>query len=144
AIYWRLTHSRPGRSSDPYPVTADFEKAKDEKLAAVDRAAISAAGYAVDGKGWLVRAGQRLSIPVANGGDESDGDDGNSLSSPLLDMEAEGGRDEGGRDEGSRDAGGVVANRTGGRAISHGNLAENASPGVDSLDDGGPNTPSTG
>jgi hypothetical protein len=57
-----MTHPHPGRSSKLYPATADFEKTRDEKLSAVDHAAISAAGYAVDGKGWLVPAKKRLPV----------------------------------------------------------------------------------
>lgn len=56
AVFWRITHVHPGRSSKLYPVTADLEKARNEKLPAVNHTAIFAAGYAVDGKGWLVPA----------------------------------------------------------------------------------------
>lgn len=56
AIFWRVTHGRPGRSADLYPLAADFEKIKDNDLPAADQAAISAAGYVVDGKGWLALA----------------------------------------------------------------------------------------
>jgi len=61
AILWRVTHGRPGRSADLYPLAADFEKIKDDDLPAADQAAISAAGYVVDGKGgwrWLTPDGR--------------------------------------------------------------------------------------
>src|SRR4051812_12415914 len=66
AVYWRLTHTPPARSSELYPAAGDFEKTNDEKLPAVDHAAISAAGYTVDGKGWLVPAEKRLSIRMVD------------------------------------------------------------------------------
>src|SRR5438067_2496077 len=40
------------------------EKTKDEELPGVDHAAITAAGYAVDGKGWLVPADKKWPFTV--------------------------------------------------------------------------------
>jgi len=34
AVFWRVTHSRPGRSADLYPLAVDFEKIKDDGLPA--------------------------------------------------------------------------------------------------------------
>ena len=62
AIFWRVTHGRLGRSADLYPLAADFEKIKDNDLPAADQVAISAAGYVVDGKGWLALADAGRSI----------------------------------------------------------------------------------
>ena len=101
AVYWRLTHCRPGRSSELYPVGADFEKTKDEELPVVDHAAITAAGYAVDGKGWLVAADKKWSTQAV------DEDDSSPLSSPPADLEW--GRGGDGRD--GRDGGDALANR---------------------------------
>jgi hypothetical protein len=56
AVFWRITHVHPGCSSKFYPVTADLEKARNEKLPAVNHTAIFTAGYAVDGKDWPVPA----------------------------------------------------------------------------------------
>src|ERR1700733_7467251 len=70
AVYWRLTHGRPGRSSELYPVAADFEKTKDGELPAVNRAAISAAGYSIDGRGWIAPAEKRLLVRVVGEEDE--------------------------------------------------------------------------
>jgi hypothetical protein len=69
AIFWRVTHSRPGRSADLYPLAADFEKIKDDDLPTADQAAISAAGYVVDGKGWLALADAGLSNREMAGGE---------------------------------------------------------------------------
>jgi len=67
AIFWRVTHARPGRSAVLYPLAVDFEKTKDDDLPVADKAAITAAGYAVDGKGWLAKAGAGRSIREAGG-----------------------------------------------------------------------------
>lgn len=84
AVYWRLTHGRPGRSSELYPVAADFDRIKDNELPAVDQATISAAGYGVDDRGWLVPAKKRLSVRVVGEEDED-----SSLSSLPPDYESE-------------------------------------------------------
>src|SRR2546423_6015314 len=122
AVYWRLTHCRPGRSSELYPVGADFEKTKDEDLPAVDGAAIAAAGYAVDSKGWLVPADKRRSIQAVDEDDSS-----RPLSLPPADLEW-GRRGDGG------DGGGALANRESDSRLAQGNLAEDASPHADSPD----------
>ena len=83
AIYWRLTHGRPGRSSELYPMAADFEKIKDADLPVIDQAAISAAGYAVNDKGWLMHAERRLSAHVI-GEDEDAKDVVNNLDESNL------------------------------------------------------------
>ena len=64
-------------------------------------AAITAAGYAVDGKGWLVPADKKWSIQAV------DEDDSSPLSSPPADLEW--GRGGDGRD--GRDGGDALANR---------------------------------
>jgi len=68
-------------------VAADFEKTKDDGLVAVDQAAISAAGYAMDSKGWLIPAEKRLSIPM------DDEDEDSSLTSLPSDCDGEAGED---------------------------------------------------
>jgi len=83
AVYWRLTHPRPGRSSELYPMGADFEKTKDAELPAIGQAAISAAGYAVNDKGWLMHAERRLSARVI------DEDEDRPLGSAPSDLEDE-------------------------------------------------------
>ena len=81
---WRTTNSRPGRSTDLYPVAADLEKTKDAGLPAVDHAAIAVAGYAVDDKGWLVPAERRLSARVI---EEEKEDDDSPLSTLPSDFD---------------------------------------------------------
>jgi hypothetical protein len=71
AIFWRVTHGRPGRSADLYPLAADFEKIKDDDLPVADQAAISAAGYVVDRKSWLALAGAGRSIREMAGEESS-------------------------------------------------------------------------
>jgi hypothetical protein len=71
AVYWRLIYGRPGRSGELYPVAADFEKTKDSKLPAVDQATISAAGYGIDGRGWIVPAEKRLPVRVVEEDEDS-------------------------------------------------------------------------
>jgi hypothetical protein len=129
AVYWRMTHGRPGRSSELYPVAADLEKTKDAELPAIDQAAISAAGYAVDDKGWLVPAERRLSVRVIEGDEDS------PLSSVPSDL------------EGDEDVDDVVGNRKPGLRLDEGNLAEKASPNADGSETGGSmdvDTPTTG
>jgi hypothetical protein len=76
AIFGRVTHGRPGRSADLYPLAADFEKIKDNDLPAADQAAISAAGYVVDGKGWLALADAGRSIREVAGRERESGSPG--------------------------------------------------------------------
>jgi hypothetical protein len=130
AVYWRLTNSRPGRSSELYPVAADLEKTQDGALPAVSSATISAAGFAVDGRGWLVAAEKRLSIQPVDEGDDS------SLSPPPSDLEEGGYEDDGGEDDGGNggDGGLTVANRRPGLRLAQGNLAERATPGTPSTE----------
>src|SRR5277367_4726204 len=128
AVYWRLTHGRPGRSSELYPMAADLEKTKDADLPAIDQAAISAAGYAVDDKGWLVPAERRLSARVIGEDEDS------SLSSAPSDLEDE-------------HADGLMDNRKLGLRLDEGNLAEKASPNVNGSETDGSmdvDTPTTG
>jgi hypothetical protein len=134
AVYWRLTHSRPGRSSELYPVAADLEKTQDEELPATDSATIAAAGYAVDDKGWLVSAERMLPIQAVDEEDDS------PLSSPPADLEEGGGGD----DKGRR---GDLANRKSDVRLGQSNLPERASPDAYSSDAGNlapADTPSTG
>jgi hypothetical protein len=131
AAYWRLTHSRPGRSSDPYPVTADLGKARDRSLPAASSTAIARVGCAVDSRGWLVRAGQRLSVQAAIEEDDS------PLSSPPSDLEGfaiEG--LEGAGIEGGGGDGGALPNRKPGLRLGQGNLPEHASPSADTSEAG--------
>jgi hypothetical protein len=116
AVYWRLTHGRPGRSSELYPVGADFEKTKDDELPAVDQATISAAGYGVDDRGWMVHAEKRLPVRVL--GEENED---SSLSSLPSGYEGEVG-------ENFDDD---VPNRRPDLRLGQGKLAEDASPNAD-------------
>lgn len=119
AVFWRMTHGRPGRSSELYPMAADLEKTKDAELPTADQAAISAAGYAVDDKGWLVPAERRLSVRVIEEGEDS------SLSSAPSDL------------EGDEDVDDATGNRKPGLRLDEGNLAEEASPNADDSEVGG-------
>ena len=132
AIFWRVTHVRPGRSAALYPLAADFEKTKDDNLPVADRAAISAAGYVVDRKGWLAQAGAGPSVREAGGkGDTSPSSlspnvktekdllsSSSSLSSPPSDIEKE-------EDEWTDEA---KPDGESGLRLGSGNLAEGPSP----------------
>ena len=123
AVYWRLTHPRPGRSSEFYPVAADLEKVQGEKLPAMDSATISAAGFAVDDKGWLMPAKKWVPIQAVEDEDDS------PLSSPPSDLGWGGEGDEGGDDtHGDDDDGG---NRRPGLRLGQRNLPEDAIPNGD-------------
>jgi hypothetical protein len=112
-------------------VAADFERTKDDDLVAVDQAAISAAGYGIDSKGWLVPAEKRLSIRV------DDEDEDSSLSSLPSDCEGEAGEDV---NDGK-------PNRTSDVRLDMGNLAKRASPKEEDPGTGGSmevDTPTSG
>jgi hypothetical protein len=93
-------------------MVADFEKTKDAKLPAVDQAAISAAGYTIDDKGWLIPTKKRLSIHTVKEDKDS------PLSSGLSDLEDEG-------------ADNSASNRKPGLRLDEGNLSKKASPNTD-------------
>lgn len=129
AVFWRVAHKSPGRSTDLYPVAVDFEKTKDSGLPVADHAAISAAGYVVDRKGWLARGRS-----VREVGRE----EGSLLSSPPPNLKIERGRSSSlgslpsnvSEDEGESE---TKSNQTSpGLRLDLGNLAEGASPDKDS------------